>query len=251
MTAKMGRLESRITLSSAWTATFTDSGGATVVDIAAGNYYLVDLVTAMDGDLGPAWTVSVSDGEGSPTGRCTINSTNTPWSITWTSTDFRDHLGFTANISSVSSAQTGTNHCRGLWLPDQYKWSMYGDSANGSLVTDLRATKGPTGVVRAHMGNSYRVHEGIKWEGVTAAKAMAHHEVLTNESFETFYLDAATGRRSYIPVSTYVRLYWDRDVDGTYAVGKLAWPSRFDVPTFVANWNGRYTVTLPPLVVEG
>jgi hypothetical protein len=248
--AKRGRLESRFTLSSAWVATFTDSGGATVVDVPAGNYYLVDLITAIDGDLGPAWTISVSDGE-SGTGRCTINSTNTPWSITWTSTDLRNALGFTGNISSVSAAQTGTNHCQALWMPDVVKFSQYGDSANGSLVTDFRATKGPTGVLRGFFGNSYRVHDGIKWAGVSNNKAMSHHEVLTNESFETFMLDAMTGRKSYIPVSSYVRLYWDADVDGTYAVGRLDWRSRFDLAKVIETWTGLYIVELPPLVVEG
>ncbi len=251
MGAKNGRLEARITLASAWTATFTNvADGATAVDVPSGNYYLVDLIAAIDGDIGPNWSISVSDGEGG-TGRCTINSTSTPWSITWASTDLRDALGFTGNISGVSAAQTGTNHCQALWMPDVPKWSMYGDSANGSLITDFRQTKSPTGVVRAFMGNSHRVHENIRWEGVSNNKAMAHHETLTNESFETFFLDAATGRKSYIPVSTYVRLYWDADVDGTYAVGRLQWPPRFDVRKLVENWNGRYIVDLPPLVVEG
>lgn len=252
MAAKRGRLEARITIpaGTTWDATFTDASGASAVSVPEGNYYLVDLITAIDADLDGDWTISVSDGE-SGTGRCTINSTQTPWSITWTSTDMRNVLGFTGNISSVSAAQTGTNHCQALWLPDVVKFSQYGDAANGSLITDFRATKGPTGVVRAFFGNSYRVHEGIKWEGVSNNKAMAHHETLTNESFETFYLDAMTGRKSYIPVSTYVRLYWDADVDGTYAVGRLDWPSRFDLRKLVETWTGRYIVELPPLVVEG
>jgi hypothetical protein len=79
---------------------------------------------------------------------------------------------------------------------------------------------------------------------------MAHQETVTNESFESFFLDCMTGRVSYIPVGTYVRLIWDADVDGTYAVGRLLWPSRFSIEQLQAGWNGRYTVPLPPLVVE-
>jgi hypothetical protein len=252
MGAKQGRLESRITLASSWTATFTNvADGAAAVDVPAGNYYLVDLIAAIDADISANWTISVSDGEGASTGKCTINSTSTPWSITWTSTDMRNHLGFTGNISGVSAAQTGTNHCGGLWLPDIPKFSMYGDSANGSLISDFRATKSPTGVVRAFFGNSYRVHSGIRWEGIISNRAMAHQEVVTNESFETFMLDAMTGRKSYIPVATYVRLYWDADVDGTYAVGRVDWNSRYDLRKLVETWNGRYIVDLPDLIVEG
>jgi hypothetical protein len=252
MSVKGGRLELRYTLTTTWDATFTDSGGATAVSIPSGNHYPVDIITAIDGDVGPAWTISIDDGENG-TGRCTIHSTNTPWSITWTSTALRDALGFTANITNVSAAQTGTNAVAGLWLPGEGigKWSMYGDSANGSLVTDWRATVGPTGQVRAFCGNSFRVHEGIRWEGVPSHRAMDHLEVVSGESFESFALDAMTGRKSYIPVNAYVRLYWDADVDGTYAVGRLQWPARFDVRRLVENWNGRFIVDLPKFVVEG
>jgi hypothetical protein len=248
--AKRGRLEARITLSAAHEIACTDSGGLTTVSVPAGNYYLTELVAAIDADLDSAWTISVSDGESSATGKCTINSTDTPWSITWTSTTLRDILGFTGNIAGVSAAQTGTNHCVGLWLPDIEKFSMYGDSANGSYVSDFRATKGPTGVLRAYYGNGHRVHRGINWGGVTGARAMAHHEAVSGESFESFYLDVVTGRKSYIPVAPYVRLYWDADVDATYAVGRLLWPSDFDLNKLVDTWTGRYIVDLPPLVVE-
>lgn len=250
--AKCGRLEGRITVPvGGWPATFTDSGGSTAVSITPGNYYPVDLISQIDSQLGANWTISASDGESSATGRCTIHSTATPWSLTWGSVNFRAALGFAGDISSVSVAQTGTNHMVGVWLPGCSKFSQYGDSANGSLITDFRSTKGPTGVVRAFIGNTHRQHDQLRWDGVTAARAMSHHESVSGESFESWYLDVCTGRKSYVPVCTYVRLYWDADVDGTYAVGRLLWSNRFDLKKVVETWTGAYIVELPSLVVEG
>ncbi len=257
--AKAGRLDARLTFTANQTGTYTDSaGGPLGWTVAAGNYYPWELVAALQasiialaGTVGNTFTAAISDGEGG-TGRVTLNATATPWSLTWTTTAIRDALGFSANITAVSASQTGT-HARGLWLPgNPAKMSMYGDSATGSIITDLRATKGPKGHMDTVANNYHYQHEGVSWTGVPAARAMSHHESVTNESFQSFFLDVAMGRvSSYIPVGTYVRLVWDADVDATYAVGRLAWPPRFSLPTRVSGWTGQYNVALPPLNVEG
>lgn len=250
MTA-VGRVEARITLAAGISATFTDSGGPTVVTITAGNYYPVEFVAAVDAQLGVNWTITPSDGEGG-TGLCTINSSGTPWSITWTSTTFRDILGFAGNIAGVSVAQTGTKHCKGLWLPGATaKFTLHGDGDAGKLVTTNRQTVGPTGTVHGLGGGTHYRHDNIRWDGVPAARAKEHREAYVGESFEAFFRDCMTARLSYIPFNPYVRFYWSADVDASYAVGRLLWPSEFDVATLVQGWTGRYVVNLPPLVVEG
>jgi hypothetical protein len=252
--AKGGKIAARITFDATQTATFTDTSGAAAVSVPAGNYYPEELIAAIDADLDADWTITLSDGEGLPsaaTGRVTINSTLTPWSITWATTPMRDALGFTGNVVGVSAAQTGTNHYKGLWLPGvQHKSSMYGDSAGGSIVGSFRSMKSQTGIVSSIASSYHRVHRDIRWDGIPAQRAMAHHESVSGESFESFYLDCVTARLAYLPVSAPVRLYWDADVDATYAVGRLQWPANFDLEQFVPGWVGRYRVTMPPLVVE-
>jgi hypothetical protein len=257
MAAKQGRLEARYTFSANQQVSWTDSaGGPLTATVTAGNYYPHELASALQtsiqgltGAVGANASVTISDGEGG-TGRCTITTSDTPWSLSWTTTPMRDALGFSANISNVSAAQTGT-HVRGLWLPGLAKFSQYGDGAGGTIETDLRHLVGPTGVVTTLMGNKRRVHKNARWTSVVNSRALAHFESVTNESFESFFLDVATGRvSSYIPVGAYVRLVWDADVDGTYAVGRLMWPDTFDLEQYVSGWVGRFRVDLPPLMVE-
>lgn len=257
MSAKHGRVETLWTFTANQTGTVTDSGGGPAAWIvAAGSYRPYEAVAALQaaviaatGAVGNNFTATISDGEGG-TGRVTLNNTSTPWSLAFTTTALRDAIGFSANIAAVSSAQTGTC-ARGLWLPGTPKFSMYGDGAGGSIETDLRTTVSPNGFVNTLYGSKRRVHRNLLWTGVANNRAMAHHESVANESFESFFLDAATGRvSSYIPVGTYVYLVWDADVDSTYARGRLQWSADFDLETMVAGWTGRYNVRLPPLVVE-
>ena len=256
--AKQGRLEARLAFSANQTGTVTDSaGGPAAWTVTAGNYYQHELVSAFQtsvraatGTIADNFTATISDGEGG-TGRVTLTNTATPWSLVFTTTALRDAIGFSANISNVSTAQTGT-HARGLWLPgNPAKFSMYGDGAGGTIETDIRHLVSGTGVTTTLMGNKRRVHKNIAWTGVPNNRALAHFESVTNESFESFFLDVATGRVStYIPVGTYIRHVWDADVDGTYAVGRLLWPDTFDLEQYVLGFVGRFNVSCPPLMVE-
>jgi hypothetical protein len=257
MGAKHGRVEARLTFSANQTGTVTDSiGGPVAWSVAAGNYYPWELVAAFQaaiiaaaGFIGDNFTATLSDGEGG-TGRVTLTNPSTPWSLTFTTTALRDAIGFSGNITNVSTAQTGT-HMRGLWLPGVPKFSPYGDGATGDIESDLRTLRGPTGRLSTLVGNYFDLHRGVAWTGVPNTRAMAHHESVANESFQSFFRDVALGRvSSYIPVGPYVRLVWDADVDGTYAVGRLEWPAGFSLATMVTGWTGRYNVQLPNLVVE-
>lgn len=259
MAAKGGRVEARWTLTANQTGTVTDSaGGPAAWTVAAGNYRPYEYVAALQAAViaaadavGNNFTATISDGEGG-TGRVTLNNTSTPWSLAFTTTAGRDAIGFSADITAVSSAQTGTC-ARGLWLPGANvpKFSMYGDGASGSIASDFRATKGPKGHMDALVGNYHRLHERVSWSAVPSNRAMAHHESVTNESFESFVLDCMLARlSSVIPANPYVYLVWDADVDGTYALGRLAWPAKFELQTMVTGWTGRYGVQLPILNVE-
>jgi hypothetical protein len=254
VSAKHGRIEARNAQASTWSFSVTDAmGGPTTVNVTAANRYPVELIAAINAALstaGISMVFTISDGEGG-TGRVSIFDEDTPFSLTWTSTDLRDLLGWTANISSASSTQTGAQHAKGLWLPGVVKYSPHGDGDNGRFVHDLRSTVGPTGIVHTLYGRSFRRIEGIRWEGVSGARAKEHLETISGESFESFFRAAALGRYSYIPVGAYVRYYPDADTDGTYKVGRLAWPKELDVRTMWSGFTGKYIVGLPDLLVEG
>lgn len=246
-----GFLEARLTLSSAATFAWTGSSGSSTITVAAGSYYPSALCSEIQtrlGNIGETHTVSLDTAEGG-TGRVTIAGAT--FSITWTTTALRDALGFTANLSSVTTA-TGAQAARGVWLPGvRNRFSRYGHisatAEKGELVTDFRATVSPTGYVHGTYSTKHRRHRGIRWEGVPNSRAKQHHETIVNESFESFALDCMTGRFSLIPVSPYVRLTWQPNVT---TVGKLLWPSTFSLETLVRGWTGRYVVDLPELVEE-
>jgi hypothetical protein len=246
-----GFLEARLTLSAAATFSWTGPSGSSTITVAAGNYYPSALCSTIQTQLaaiGETHTVSLDTAEGG-TGRVTIAGGT--FSITWTTTALRDALGFTANLSSVTTA-TGAQSARGVWLPGvRNRFSRYGHIAataeKGELVTDFRATVSPTGYVHGTYSTKHRRHRGIRWEGVPNNRAKQHHETIVDESFEAFALDCMTGRFSLIPVSPYVRLTWQPNVT---TVGKLLWPSTFSLETLVRGWTGRYVVDLPELVEE-
>jgi len=255
MPAKGGRLEAQFTTTGALTASFTDSGGTTVVSVPAGSYYFNQFLTEIDNDLGANWTISVSDGEGgvsAATGRVTIQSSATPFSVTFTSTLMRDILGFTGNVASTSSPATGANHVYGMWLPGCAKFTRHGDSDAGTLITDFRTLVSPSGDQVSFYGNKYRVIDGVRWEGVQRQRVRTFAESVTNESLETFYLmtQLADSGVSIFSVGSPIRFYWDADVDGTYRVVKAQWPPTFDPNTWFQGYTGLYVIDMPRLKVE-
>lgn len=251
--SKKGRLEGQIYLSANWTAAFTDSVGLTTVTINSGNWYILDLIAEINIDLPRNWLVTIDDGEGG-TGRVTITTTDVNFSVTWTSTDLRDLLGFTGNIVAVSTAQTGTNAAKGIWLPDVVKWSPHGDEDGGGdigvLVTDKTQTVNGQGYVKTLVSSERREIRGVRWQGVRQGKVRTRYETYANESFEQFWRDTQNGNTvAYFVPGSPVRFYPDADADSVYSVAKIVGLGEFDPQTLVPNWVGRYVVEIPTMIV--
>ena len=255
MAAKTGRLEARLTLVNTHGATFTDSVGATVVQVPAGNWYLTDLLAEINSDLPRNWAVTISKGEGSvneATGLCTITTSDGPWSVTWNSTDLRDLLGFTGDIAGASSPQTGTQHCRGLWLPGcPAKYTRHGDGDAGTMITDMRHTVGPSGTVKTLYSERRQVIDGLRWAGPPGQRTRSHMETYANESMESFIEDCQLGDFTFGRVGAPVRIIWDAAVDATYSTGKFMWPPAFDPETMFQGFVGRYQIAMPRFCVNG
>jgi len=236
-----GKLEGRITVPSGVTIAIVDSGGAATCAITAGDYYLstpgsgvnelifqlqVDLTSSGAGDV---WAVSIDAGEDG-SGKVTIDDTQMHsgggWSITWTSTVLRDILGFAGDISGSTTAQTGSNHAKYLWIPDCPIISPYGAGDDGTSETDARTVESPAGHVSVLYSQRKTVLE-LSWEALSHAKTRIAGESTTGESFEQFFADVILGEDRWATVpGGPIRVHWDAADDATYttyaAAGEIA-----------------------------
>jgi hypothetical protein len=216
--------------------------------------------------INSTWTVSLDTSGG--TGRVSIGWSGyaTPtWSLSWTSTDLRDALGFTANIAGVTTTQTGTAQAKGLWFPD----SPLNCDDHPSMApedTDLRSTESPTGVVLGLSGNVKYVHTNVRWDRVPVDRIREASATYENASLEVFFRDCITGLggHAWFTRLSKMQVYWSNagtdtllgadhdDGDGTSGWGlttiskfrDIAQPSQ-------PGWVGQFNVRFPRLVSDG
>lgn len=244
----------------------TNAGGPTTVTIAAGTYRTGDFFGTLSSSLiaqrsvsGGTWDVSFSSGGSvGDTGLVTIGVTNGTFSITWTSTDLRDLLGFASDISSQTSV-TGTKQHRGHWLPDCPLYLDSGDYQSAPRVTDLRQSATPTGLVYGHIGNVSYKHSGLRYSHVATDRIWTAQETayggVANQSLERFLLDTqwAQGHAWFSPSSRVMTvahsgsplggsvLYWS-----LVGVGSME-----DVVKRIDEWDGRWSASFPQLSSDG
>lgn len=163
--------------------------------------------------INAGWTVSLSTGS-SGTGQVTIDSTaplteSEAISISWTSTDLRDILGFTADFATVTAAQTGTAQARGLWLPG-CTLAIDSDPKRAPKASDHRATKSPRGAILARVNSSFRRHRNLRYTHVAQSRAWESEASIVNSGFDTFYNETQLGLSSswFTPSSALV-IYYD------------------------------------------
>lgn len=259
------RVEALITVPTGGAAvSATNSGGGpSTCTVAAGSYYLTaaggvsSLITVFQTALNTGrpddWTVTFS----TTTGRVTIDCADEPWALSWTSTTLRDALGFTGNIASTTSAQTGTNQAKGLWFPD-CPLSLDGHPSMAPKATDLLSLVGPTGNRIGLVGNVMRRHANLVWSHVPLARYRAASEALTNASWETFLNDTqhGLGNAFFTPLSK-VQIYYD--VAGTDTLvgadGSLSgWyfsKDAVDAPLSAAPWTGMFRIEIAEITTSG
>lgn len=255
MAAKRGRLEAYFTIPAGVTITFDDSAAAAqVVTITPGSYTPTSLTAFLVATVagGGHWSITLSKGEAG-TGKLTIDTSDRPFSVTWVNATIRAFMGFAADISAVSAAQTGTYQHRGMWLPDCEKWTAHGDDdGNGSAFVRIAAISDlvtPQGLVQSVVGTSYYEARGIRWPGVSRARTKKIAETVTGESFETFWADSQLGDHAYFSAPrSRIAIYWDADAS-TLTAGRLVGMTEFDPGRLAENWVGRYTVILPRFVL--
>ncbi len=240
-----GRLEAKITVpAGGWTGTIDDSGGggAAAWTVAAGEYYLTSLLTAFAAALNVAattdtLTVTASLGEDG-TGKVSVTSTGNG-TLVWTSTDLRDLLGYSANLTLVANtANTAAAQARSLWIAD----CPY-DAPNeifpwvGIVEADARSMESAGGRVYSLSGQK-RFWTWLRWAVVAREHASQANESTTNESFERFVRDGVWGLdASWGTPGGNVRFYPDADA-GDWVEYAVSLPREFRPEHWADGWAG-------------
>jgi hypothetical protein len=208
-----GRIEALLTVPSSTTVSATNSGGGpTSVPLTAATYsvsaFIAHLVAQLNATRTPAnWSGSVSTGAAG-TGLVTLNCTGT-WALTFSTAEVGTVLGFVGNIGSRSSAATGTQNARGLWLPG-CTLNMDGDPDRAPEVTDSRSSESPTGFVTTLTGTSKYKHTGLKWSHVDRARVWEGSATTTYASFQQWWRDTQIGAgHTWFSVGSAFQVYWD------------------------------------------
>ena len=237
-----------------WTFVLIDAdhgGTGSIRTISAGDRYLTTtngatpsltaaMKTALDDGTGAVtYTVTLDDDTDAATGKTTIAASSGTFSITWSSTDLRDILGHTTNITGVTTV-TGTNHCLYLWLPNVGRSDpMQPEPSSmslqmGAIETDGTFVKSPDGYSVGLKYNDLYV-DSFKFEMVTGHKMNRATELITNESLKTQYI---YGISTYKPF----RYHPDRSSDSLYFTQKIEDATEFKPTKVQKGWVGTYSL---------
>lgn len=260
-----GYISAAFTVPSGITASVTtNSGGPTAVTVTAGAYDSIDdfltafvaALTAARPVTAGAWTITNTLANAGATPLITIAVTAGTFSITWTSTDLRDMLGFAGNISAVSTA-TGDSAVRGVWQPDSPIVTA-GRYASAPTKTDVRRSLTPTGDMYTHIGNQRYEHKDLRWSSCPTHKIWRVDETVDNESLQQWLDDTQWGNgHAWFSVGSKVRIFthdgnsvggednvdnWS--LDGFDGIGQLV--TRVD-----NGWDGLWACVIPQAVANG
>lgn len=229
------KLEGMITVpTGGWSASITDNDGTFTATVAAGDYFLTSTTsllaafkTALDNGAGVTYTVTVDDADPTGTGKVTITPSAGNVAITWTSTSLRDALGFTGNLSAAST-QVSPSSSPYIYLPNvQRSPAMAPEGSNGYVVNDSTVTVAPSGnAVGLQYNKRYINTLGFRF--LLANKGWIAHEVVANESLESFYNSTIGAVRPF-------RIHPDRSVDATFTTWRAAGASEIALTPAIPN----------------
>jgi hypothetical protein len=193
--------------------------------------------------------------------------TGDSWALAFTSAAAGTVIGFVGDIASRTTATTGTQNARGLWLPD-CPLMVEGDPLVAPKVTDSRATEGPRGKVITYISNTKRVHKLLRYSHVSRARVWESSATTTYASLQQWIDDTqyAAGHAWFASAGSAFHVYWDNNGTDTilgYELNSGSGPS--------AGWNfaeaisdlsanirrvdegylGQLAVEFPRLVSEG
>lgn len=231
------KLEGEIIIS---TATVVGTFAGAAITMPVGRYFLnsigsggatASFCNELDAQLTSTatgvWTVTVDDTADTALGKVTITR-DSAFTVTWTSTDIRDLLGFTGNLGSATT-HTGTQHAKYLWLPNCGRSGiMAPEASTGAIETDGTFAMSTDGSAFIFAG-SVRYKDSMEFRTVLGSKTWVSKEVTVNESFERFYLDV-------ISQGLRVRFHAARETDATYRTWLVEDFQRFEPRPVREDW---------------
>ena len=244
----------------------TNSGGPTNVDAPAGSYDSIDsfltafvaALTAARPVTAGAWTITNTLANAGATPTLTIAVTAGTFTITWTSTNLRNLLGFAGTAITAQTSATGTVSVVGVWQPDCPLTTMK-RHRSAPLKTDMRQSRTPTGIVYANIGNERYQHDDVRWSHVPTNKVWRVDEAVTGESLEQWLDDTQLSRgHAWFSVGSKCKLIaHDGNLVGGFDGIDNWWPTGFtginDIVTDRATegWDGHWSVRFPAIESDG
>lgn len=256
--SKSGRLEAQITVpAGGWTValTVTAIGGPTNVTIPAGTYWISELISTFITQLNAAFggdgafTFSANWDEGGDGIFALFHATET-FSLTWTSTSLRNLLGFTADLTPAALSFTGTEQIESFWMAD-CPFDAPRGVTTGIRTFDRTVQVSPQGDTSALSYQSRRKVGGISFPMVGKARTFRAHEVIANESFETWFENTHGALVTYFGTAPKCRFYWDAN-----ALDKIEFRLTKPVDSFMPErvdqqWIGLWAWDIDGYVVPG
>lgn len=232
-----------------WAFTLTDNDHAgTTRTIPTGTYFwtasngafgsfLSVLKTVLDDGAGVTYTLSLDDNPDGElaTGKLTITVSAGTFSITWTNTDLRDALGFTANIVTQTTT-TSQNHVQSLWLPNSDRVGVLAPPPTsmaqriGVPRRDMTTAVAPAGQSVVYAFSSLHV-DTFKFATLKSYKVHKNSERYVNESLRQFY-------ENVIGKGRHFRLIPDRTVDSVWFAVRVTNGQAFDPQPVDPDWVG-------------
>ena len=231
-----------------WTV-HVDDGTVFDATVAAGTYspttLLAAFVAALEAGSAQSYSGSIANGEGGTGVVSVVIAGSATFSVTWTSSDLRDALGYTGALGAAKT-QTSTYCIKGLWLPDCPMSGSYGAADPGHTVGGLVQTRSPLGVIKSISHPTYVELPSVTWTHVSAARTRQAAESGAPRSWERFCREVIYGNASgvsYFTPGGVVRLIWNADSPGTYTDYYPIAPKTTATPRADAAWSGLYSVS--------
>jgi len=195
--------------------------------------------------MGATWTFAIQAFEGQ-LGKYTISNNGGTNDATFTDTELRDLLGFTADYTG-STAKTGTAQAQGLWLASA-GWQSLNDGLSGGYVTDQQVVTNSSGHTYGVTGRKYRKLR-VLWPYEQRFKCWTENETTVNGSFETFLKDCIWAGKEWADSTGPIRWHPSASVDATYGTYHALGLSNWEPTELVQHYaGGRWSIELPELV---
>lgn len=214
---------------------------------------LTTAVSNLANAINASWDLSLGSD-----GRVSIGWTGYPtptWSLAF-STTLLDVLGFTANITNATTAQTGTRVARGVWVPGT---NILADSdpMQAPIGDDASSSISPTGRTYSIASSEYYRARNVRFPMVNRTRVWANAATTPGADWETFYLDTQLAHHSWFDVRSRVMVFWDNaGVVTELGNGNVeAWTmpkcvKLDELSMSIGNWTGLFDINLGDLYTD-